>query len=230
MVFSNLSEIVKGFHGEEKKLALLYSLKLITQTRNLTRLEKEIDRICELSQRTNLTVGDLFYLTASQDQALVSLTLSLPFLLPVPLPGLSVPFGLIICFVSTRMLFGKPFWLPSFILQKTVSPQLIGSIFSRLRPWAFRLARWIRPRGTFFSKHPGNKFVSCLLIFCCGVLLALPLPPGTNSPPALTAVCFSLGLLEEDSLFLFIGYFLFGLMVTFLVMAFWFGFWYFPAR
>lgn len=229
MVFSDLSRISKSFHGKEKKVHLLYLLHLITQTRNLTRLEKEIERICGLSQKETLTFGDLFALTISQDQALVSLLLSLPFLLPIPLPGLSTPFGLAICFVSIRMLLGKHFWLPSFLLKKNISPTIIGTIFSKLKPWVSRLARYIKPRGTFFSKHPGNKFFSCLLICIGGILLALPLPPGTNAPPALTVVCLSLGLLEEDSLFLFLGYLIFGLIMSFLIVAFWFGFWYVPA-
>lgn len=229
MVFSDLSEISEGFHGKELKLHILYPYPLITQTRNLTRLEKEIDRICELSEKESLTFGELFAPTAPQDQALVSLLLSLPFLLPIPLPGLSTPFGLAICFVSGRMLLGLPFWLPSFLFKKNISPTLIGSVFSKLKPWVTRSARYIKPRGTFFSKHPGNKFFSSLLIFVGGILLALPLPPGTNAPPALTVVCFSLGLLEEDSLFLFLGYLIFGLIVSFLVVAFWFGFWYVPA-
>jgi len=186
-------------------------------------LEDELERLisnCRTSP--NITLGGLFSETAPEDQALVTFLLALPFLLPIPLPGLSIPFGMVIFFAGLRMFLGKSFWLPKRMAQKKLSSELALKIFSAAKPLAKTFSKWVKPRGRFFSKHPGNKRLSFFLISCCGFLLLLPLPPGTNAPPAFTAAALSLGVLEEDSLYLVVGYLsFFVIFILFLSLAFW---------
>ncbi|MFM8269256.1 MAG: exopolysaccharide biosynthesis protein, partial [Pseudomonadota bacterium] len=133
-----------------------------------------------------------------------------------------IPFGMVILFIGFRMLFGKSFWLPSFVANKTINSDLVLKIFTSIKPLMKRFSRWVKPRGRFFANHPGSKRVSFFLICCCGFLLLLPLPPGTNAPPAFTAAALSLGVLEEDGVYLLVGYFCFFLIsILFLALAFW---------
>ena len=186
------------------------------------RLEKELQRLCELTDHKSLTLGQIVSEIAHHDRALITLILALPFLLPIPLPGLSIPFGILIAFISFRMFLGKRLWLPEFLQNRSLDPLLARKLFSAAIPLAHRISRWVRPRGSFFLNHLGTRRFSSLLIAICGLLLALPLPPGTNSPPALTIVFLSLGVLEHDGLYLALGYLCFFLIsVLFLTLAFW---------
>ncbi|NDD04254.1 MAG: exopolysaccharide biosynthesis protein, partial [Proteobacteria bacterium] len=189
------------------------------------RLEKELTRLHQRCQDTPLSFAEIISEVGHHDQALVTLILALPFLLPIPLPGLSIPFGIVIALVSIRMFFGLSFWLPSFLKKKTLDPELGAKLFSRAIPLAHRLSSWVKPRGKFFLDHLGTRRISTLLITFCGILLALPLPPGTNAPPALTIVLLSLGVLEHDGLYLALGYLCFFLIVTLFVTI---GFWGYP--
>ncbi|NBX76297.1 MAG: hypothetical protein EBQ92_07065 [Proteobacteria bacterium] len=186
-------------------------------------LEDELERLISVCRSSSqISLGRLFSETAPEDQALITFLLSLPFLLPIPLPGLSIPFGCVIFFAGLRMFAGKSFWLPSKVANQKLPSALALKVFLAAKPLAKHLSRWVKPRGRFFSNHPGNKRLSFLLICCCGFLLLLPLPPGTNSPPAFTAAALSLGVLEEDSLYLVVGYVSFFLIaVLFLSLAFW---------
>lgn len=193
-----------------------------TSTHRYCRLEKELKRLCELTSQNSLTLDQIVSELAHHDRALVTLVLALPFLLPIPLPGLSIPFGILITFISIRMFLGKRFWLPDIVKNHTLDPALAKKLFSAAIPLAHRLSKWVRPRGSFFLNHLGTRRLSSLLIAICGLLLALPLPPGTNAPPALTIVFLSLGALEHDGLYLALGYLCFFLItLLFLTLAFW---------
>jgi hypothetical protein len=169
-----------------------------------------------------ISIGELLTETAAHNQALLTLILSLPFLLPVPLAGLSIPFGLCIFFIATRMLLGKSLWLPKFLRNRIVSQTQTEKIFSKLRPLASRLSRFVKPRGVFFLNRPGTKKLAYFFISLSGLLLALPLPPGTNAPPALTAVLLSMGVLEHDGLYLILGFLcFFAISILFLTFLWW---------
>lgn len=176
------------------------------------------------SQEESVVLQTLLSATDVQDQATLTLIFALPFLLPIPLPGLSIPFGLAIAWLAFRMFLGRSFWLPKFLREKKLSGPLLRKLFTQAHGVAHRLARWVKPRGRFFSKHPGNKRLSYFLICFCGLLLALPLPPGTNSPPALTIVLLSLGVLEEDSLYLVLGYLSFSAIILLILALLGWGF------
>lgn len=198
-----------------------------------TFIQTELKRLSDSCQGSTITLEELFSSMHPKNQILVVFILSLPFLLPIPLPGLSIPFGVLIAWISFRMFLGRSFWLPSFIRSKRVSCDRLRWALERAEPLAQFLSKWVKPRGTLFLRVSGTKRLSLFFIALCGALLALPLPPGTNSPPALTATLLSLGVLEEDSVFVGLGYCCFFLITllfgTILVWGYphilqWFGY------
>lgn len=68
-----------------------------------------------------------------------------------------------------------------------------------------RLEKLVRPRGVAIAGHVNTIRASGIMIAILGFLLSLPYPPGTNWPPAFAIILFSVGLLEEDTLFIAAG-------------------------
>jgi hypothetical protein len=68
-------------------------------------------------------------------------------------------------------------------------------------------------------RHPGVYRFNSLTIAIRGLLLALPLPPGTNFPPALGIFLLSAGMVEEDSLFVLLGNFIIYSILTVFILA-----------
>lgn len=175
----------------------------------------------EFRQIECLCVGHALSIEAILDhletrgRALLTLFLSLPFIFPIPLPGLSVPFGVFIFLFGLSLATEWKPWLPKSWLKKEMKRDLILKFCGHAQKVLRKLERFLKPRLAVMNDKPALRLVSGLMIAFCGFLLALPLPPGTNSPPAIAIVTLSLGLLERDGVFTLIGYVLFALNIAF---------------
>lgn len=141
---------------------------------------------------------------------LLVLLLALPFITPIPLPGLSTPFGLAIAAIALRLSLGQRPWLPMKFQRK----QLPAGFFRKLFGVAERVLgffeKFLRPRVTWVTDTPLLAQLHALLMLLAAVVLLLPLPiPFTNSFPAWTILLVAAGLLERDGLFILAGYVVF---------------------
>jgi len=182
------------------------------------RLSGELARLGALCHGESITLQQLTDAMGTRGHALLTLLLGFPFLLPIPLPGLSVFFGTCIAITGFRMALGKVHWFPRQWMERPLSTKVLRRIFHTGEKIMQRLEVWIKPRGAFFHASPWIRPLTGLLIACCGMLLALPLPPGTNFPPALAIILLSIGSLEEDGVFLALGYAAFVLNVIFFTL------------
>ncbi|MEN9343954.1 MAG: hypothetical protein RLZZ453_741 [Chlamydiota bacterium] len=127
------------------------------------------------------------------------------FCIPLSIPGLSTPFGLLIAWISLHTFLGKQNYpLPKWVLKKRIplplahkASQILIRLFLFLRPLIHARCQALTRWPTF----------SVSLTFILGLLLALPLPiPGTNLFTAIPLFLISLSTLEEDGLLLLLGY------------------------
>lgn len=187
------------------------------------KLSSELSRLRALCGEENKTLGFLVESMTIKSHALLPLILSLPFLFPIPLPGVSIAFGWVIMMIGIAMSLGRNPWLPKRILTVELSNKLLNKIFDLGFRTSRRLEKVSRPRGNFLSSHPWVRPLNASIIAVCGLLMALPLPPGTNFPPAVATVLLSIGVLEEDSIFILLGYVAFALNLAFFAALLFFG-------
>lgn len=173
---------------------------------------KEIENLC-IGQ--SLTLEAILDHLETRGRALLTLFLSLPFVFPLPLPGLSVPFGVFILLFGFSLATDWKPWMPRRWMKREMSRDLILKFCAYAQKILRRMEKLLKPRLPVMNDTPALRLASGFMIAACGFLLALPLPPGTNSPPALAIAALSLGLLERDGVFILIGYALFALNVVF---------------
>ncbi|MGE0762306.1 MAG: exopolysaccharide biosynthesis protein [Bdellovibrionales bacterium] len=169
----------------------------------------------QAKQQHGLTLGSLLQALGVHGATLLILTLSLPFLLPVPLPGLSTPFGFAILILGFSILWTRPPWLPRSLSQLQIPEATLVTILNKIEPTLYRLERWLVPRLLILTNtRLGISFHGFLIMFAA-FLLSLPAPPGGNIGPALSIVCFSLALLQKDGAMTALGLVILGATVWF---------------
>lgn len=146
-------------------------------------------------------LSEILAATQGRGFDLLLLLIALPFLTPIPLPGLSTPFGLVVLVIGARLALGRRPWLPEKLLRRELPARFIAQVLAA----ASRVVRWLevllRPRLDFLHEQWIYRRVASTLIMLSGLLLLLPVPiPLTNSFPALTVVLLAAGAMERDGL------------------------------
>lgn len=135
--------------------------------------------------------------------------LCVPFLFPVTIPGLSLPFGAAIALCGLRLGLGSGLWMPDFLLRREVSPELLGRLVSGAVTFYRKVEKLVRPRMHFLQRWPGMLNLLGFMIMLGGILLSLPIPPPfplTNTIPGFAVIFMALGLMERDGVCVLIGY------------------------
>lgn len=166
------------------------------------RLSADLRRVIEAFGHREVTLGEIIELMQQRAYLFLLLLIALPFSTPVPLPGLSTPFGMIIAFIGVRIACGLSPWLPDRMLRVRLPAKWLPKIFRAAERLVIWLEKFLKPRLSFVVQAPALRRLHGVIIAICGILLLLPLPiPMTNLFPALSVVLLACALLENDGYF-----------------------------
>jgi hypothetical protein len=170
------------------------------------KLSEVIEQLIAEFRERPVTLREVIVVLQGRAYLLLMLLLALPFLLPVPLPGLSILLGLVIAMIALRLVLGQKPWLPARLLDRELPPKFFPSLLAGARRMLRFLEVMLKPRMLWLTQSPLLLRVHALVILLASFVLLLPLPPGTNFPPALCIVIMAGGLLERDGRFILAGY------------------------
>jgi len=160
-----------------------------------------------VSREHGLTIDELMHALEGKGHAAIVTVLALPFAQPIQVPGLSMPFGIVLFFSGLRIAFAQEPWLPGWLRVKKIPPATAMALLEALRKVAKLAEKILHPRWTYFCRNPFWHRVHGILIAFLSILLALPLPiPMSNMLAAIPIVLIALALLEDDGLYLAAGY------------------------
>lgn len=154
------------------------------------------------------SVRELLALIGEQGMLMFCIFLTIPFLVPVSIPGVSTVFGLLVILIGYGVALNRMPWLPDRLLDRRFpGAKLVPALEQGARLLA-RLERFLHPRWSVFVRSPFANRWNGWMIALAGVLLMAPfgLVPFSNTLPALAALFLAAGMLEQDGLFVFLGY------------------------
>jgi hypothetical protein len=188
------------------------------------RLSDELTRLIATFAERRVTLREVMAVLHGRGPTLLLILLALPFCTPVPLPGLSTPFGLVIAVLGFRLALRQAPWLPARLLDTALPPRFFAGLLSGGR-WIIRRLEWgLRPRLVVLVDAGLLHHVHGLVILVCGLLLLLPLPiPFSNALPALVVVLTSAALMERDGYCAVAALALFALTLCFFGVLAWGG-------
>jgi hypothetical protein len=170
------------------------------------KLSEELAMILREFEVETVTLREVLGLLQGRGFVLLVMLLALPFCTPVPLPGVSTPFGLIIGIIGARLACGAKPWLPSRLLDTRLSPKIFGKVFALTRKIILGFERLLRPRLLWVTSSSRRQLHAVPIVICAALLL-LPLPiPFSNTIPAWGIMLMAGGLLERDGGFIIAAY------------------------
>ena len=126
---------------------------------------------------------------------------SLPSALPVPAPGYSIPFGIVLALLASQMLAGRHTpWLPERMLKVSFSKGLLEKPVPAAVAFLSKTEVLVKPRLLVLTGR-GMQMVPLLLVVLMSVFMMIPIP-GTNTAPAMVVFMVGMGLSERDGLVL----------------------------
>ena len=161
-------------------------------------------------------------LPESTTYGMVMLFFSLPFSLPVSIPGISTPFGLAIMAIGACLIWGVHPRLPGRAKRVTIEYERLKSIVAKGTWFAVKLERFLKRGrlGSLIESRFAKRFVGAMIV-SSGFFLGLPLPiPFTNTIPAYSLIFIAIGWMEGDGVLILLGY-LFGVGAWAYLLVLW---------
>lgn len=166
-----------------------------------------MDLLQEEASKGDLTLKRVFQLLGEEGHAMLVLFFCLPFMQPIPIPGLSTPLGILISVVAFFLYLQKPPWLPKRFENLRISSEVVIKVSEVAeRIWTY-VSRIVKERLTFFHDFWFFRMFNLLVFVCNAALLSLPLPiPFSNTVPAVGIILCAIGHMEKDGIFILFSY------------------------
>lgn len=176
--------------------------------------------LLEFAERP-VRLGEVMELMRHRSYSFLLILLCLPFCTPIPLPGLSTPFGLVVALIGFRLALGQAPWVPQRMQQIQLPAKLLPRVLMAAEKLIVRLEYLLKPRCAAVFKLPLLVNGMGLMILIAGALLLLPLPiPFTNLAPALTVILLAFAMIEKDGYFVIAGTLAFAVTILFFAALF----------
>ena len=191
-------------------------------TAKLTNIEQLLTRMRAGSQdKKRVTVNALYKEVGDRSFGPLILLAGSVTLAPLvgDIPGVPTTVGFIVILVTSQMVFGRShFWLPEFILNRSVSSVKLRKALSWLdRPARF-VDRLIRPRLPALTGGAANRVIAGLCLLIGAAMPLMDFVPFTANIAGAALTAFGLSIIARDGL-LAIGAFAFTALAVWLLLS-----------
>lgn len=159
--------------------------------------------------RTGITLSELIQRVGNDGLLILVTLLTLVFLIPVSIPGVSTVFGAAILLISVSRLFGRALWIPARLEHRVIGTRKLRPLLRKALGWLKKLERVSRPNRIQWLVAGGAvAFINNAALILGAVLLMMPfgLIPFSNTFPAVAILFLAIGLLQRDGLCILLGH------------------------
>jgi hypothetical protein len=191
-------------------------------TSRLTNIEELLDRIrAAAKDKKQVTVNALYKEVGDRSFGPLILLAGLVTLAPLlgDIPGVPTTVGLVVILVTSQMVIGRShFWLPKFLLNRSVSSVKLRKALSWLQRPARFVDRLIGPRLVGLTGGAANRVIACLCLLVGAAMPLMDFVPFTANIAGAALTAFGLSIIARDGL-LAIGAFVFTALAVWLLLS-----------
>ncbi len=172
-------------------------------------LGEQLAAIIDHLPEDRLTLGELLAVFGDEGLLLLTILLTLVFLIPVSIPGVSTAFGAAILLIGISRLIGRALWLPRKLKDKALPVDKLRPGLACGMVWVRRLENISRPhRLRVFVGGRAQNLLNNLAFILAALLLMAPFGfvPFSNTLPALALLFYSVGLIQRDGGAMLLGH------------------------
>ena len=158
---------------------------------------------------SSVTLNHLLAMAGQDGMMILTALLSLVFLIPVSIPGVSTVFGAAILLIALCRLARRDLWLPERLRNRSLSTEKLRPVLQRSLRWMSRLEKVSEPyRLTWLVGGSVGQIVNNLALVLGAVLLMAPfgIIPFSNTFPAVALLCLAVGFVQRDGLCILLGH------------------------
>ncbi|MEO4000504.1 exopolysaccharide biosynthesis protein [Mesorhizobium sp. CAU 1732] len=171
-------------------------------------MKSALQRTIDMIDDKGVTLRQMLAEIGDHGPLLLCALLTVPFLLPVSIPGVSTVFGLAIILLGFAVALNRTPWLPSRLMDRSIDGGKLRSVLERGVSLIDRIEGVIRPRAKAITGSGFAGRVNGLAIVAGGVLLLFPLGlvPFSNTLPAFAILFLCIGMSQRDGYLVLAGY------------------------
>ena len=176
---------------------------------NHTSLRQKLETIIDELPEDTLTLEEIRDMLGRDGMLLLVVLLTVVFLIPVSIPGVSTIFGATILLIGVSIMFGWNLWLPKQFLKKELPANSLRKGFTSGLKWFTRLEKVSKPhRLMILTEAKGSHIINGLAIVFAAILLMMPFGfiPFSNTIPAIALLFYAIGLLQKDGVSIIWGH------------------------
>ncbi|MBN1545423.1 MAG: exopolysaccharide biosynthesis protein [Syntrophaceae bacterium] len=182
---------------------------LHNNTNNRKSLGEKLDAIIRNLPPDQVTLAEIRDLLGQEGLLLLTAFLTLVFLIPISIPGVSTVFGAAILLIGFSRLFNRSLWLPKQIRERQLPAAKLRIGLQKGLIWFHRLERISHPHRLNWINAKGlMAFINDCALILGAILLMAPfgLVPFSNTLPAIALLLLAIGLLERDGICILLGH------------------------
>lgn len=172
-------------------------------------LGDQLAAIIEQLPPDRLTLGELLQVFGDEGLLLLTILLTLVFLIPVSIPGVSTVFGAAILLVGISRVLRRPLWLPAKLRERALPAARLRPALSGGLHWVRRLEKISRPyRLRRLVEGRAQDIFNNLAFILAALLLMAPFGfiPFSNTLPGLALLFYAIGMIQRDGTAILLGH------------------------
>jgi len=172
-------------------------------------LSQKIRAMVRSLPRTGITLSDLILLVGKDGLLILAGLLTLVFLIPVSIPGVSTVFGAAILLIGLSRLFGRELWVPKHLAHRVIGTRKLRPLLRKALRWMVKIEKVSRPnRIRWLVANGPIGYLNDAALVLGAVLLMMPfgLIPFSNTFPAVALLLLAIGLLQRDGVCVLLGH------------------------
>lgn len=172
-------------------------------------LGEQLSSIIDNLSGDRLTLGELLDVFGDEGLLLLTMLLTVVFLIPVSIPGVSTVFGAAILLVGISRVTGRPLWLPARLKNRALPAAKLRPALARGLVWVRRLEKVSHPhRLSALARGRGVELFNNLAFILAALLLMAPFGfiPFSNTIPGIALLFYAIGMIQRDGGAIMLGH------------------------